>query len=123
MYKYFMNNPLGKSTGDCVIRAISIALNQSWDKTYWDLCQYGYDMGDWGNSNSVWDLYLRNHGFKRKVVPNTCPDCYTVRNFCEDFSHGVFVLALGNHTVCVKDGCYIDSWDSGNETPIFYYTK
>lgn len=41
-YIYFNNNPLGKSTGDCVIRAISIALNQSWDETYWDLCECGF---------------------------------------------------------------------------------
>lgn len=122
-YIYFNNNPLGKSTGDCVLRAISIALDQSWDETYWDLCECGYQMADWGDSNAVWDAYLRNRGFIRKAIPNTCPDCYTVRDFCKDFSNGVFVVGTGNHTICIKYGNYYDSWDSGREVPIFYYQK
>lgn len=122
-YIYFNNNPLEKSTGDCVVRAISIALNQSWDKTYWDLCEYGYQMGDWGNSNAVWDAYLRNCGFVRKVIPNTCPDCYTVREFCEDYPYGVFILTSGDHVMCVKNKNLYDSWNSLNETPIFFYER
>lgn len=122
-YIFFNPNPLFKSTGDCVIRAISAALDQSWDKTYWDLCQYGYQLGDWGDSNTVWDAYLRDRGFVRKVIPNTCPNCYTVRDFCKDFPDGVFVLATGVHTIAVISGDYYDSWDSGYEAPIFYYQK
>ena len=122
-YKYYNPNPLGKSTGDCVIRAISKVLNQSWDKTYWELCEHGFQMGDWGDSNTVWDSYLRSNGFVRKVIPNTCPDCYTVRQFTKDCSHGVFLLSTGNHTVAIKDGNHYDSWDSGHEVPIFYYER
>ena len=32
-------NPLGKETGDCVIRAIAVATNQSWREAYWALCE------------------------------------------------------------------------------------
>ena len=122
-YRYYNPNKNGNSTGDCVIRAISKALNQSWDDTYWDLCDQGYLMGDWGNNNIVWDTYLRDCGFIRKVIPDTCPNCYTVRDFCRDNPYGVFILSMGNHTVAVIDGSYYDSWDSGMEAPIFYYTK
>lgn len=120
-YKYY--NPIGIDTGDCVVRALSKALNQSWDITYWDLCTYGFSVGDWGNSNRVWDAYLRDNGFKRRVIPDTCPDCYTIKDFCEEHPYGVYVLATGDHAVAAIDGSYYDSFDSGSLTPIFYYER
>lgn len=120
-YKYY--NPIGIDTGDCVVRALSKALNQSWDITYWDLCDSGYFMRDWGNSNRVWDAYLRDNGFKRRVIPNTCPDCYTIKDFCEEHPYGIYVLATGDHAVAAIDGSYYDSFDSGSLTPIFYYER
>ena len=32
-------NPLGKAAGDCVVRAIAIATQQSWGRIYDDLCR------------------------------------------------------------------------------------
>ena len=122
-YVYYNPNKNGNDTGDCVIRAISKVLNQSWSDTYWDLCHYGFMMGDWGDNNKVWDSYLRSRGFKRRVIPNTCPDCYTVKDFCIDYPYGVYVLSTLNHTVSIKDGNYYDSWDSGSLNPIFYYER
>lgn len=101
---YYNRNIAGNDTGDCVIRAISIALNQSWSDTYWDLCHQGFMMGDWGDNNKVWDSYLRSRGFKRRVIPNTCPDCYTVNDFCIDHPYGLYVLSTGNHTVVADMG-------------------
>ena len=121
-YKYYNPNQYG-NTGDCVVRALSKALNQSWDITYWDLCDIGFLQGDWGNSNRVWDVYLRDCGFVRKVIPNTCPDCYTIRDFSNEHPIGTYVLATGNHVVAVVDGDYYDSWNSGNEVPIYYYQR
>ena len=120
-YKYYSPNPY--NTGDCVIRALSKVLNQSWDLIYWDLCDAGYLMMDWGNSNRVWDAYLRDWNFVRKVIPDTCPNCYTIRDFCRDNPYGTYILATGTHVVAVIDGNYYDSWDSGNEVPIYYYKQ
>lgn len=124
-YIFYNPNPNGmkSNNGDCVIRAITKALHKSWDDVYWDLCEEGFQMGDWGNSNAVWDTYLRRNGFKRKVIQNYCPDCYTIRDFCQDNSKGKYILATGSHVVAVIDGNYYDSWDSGNEIPIFYYER
>ncbi len=46
MWIEYLNNPFGLRVGDCVIRAISKALNQSWEKTYIDLCVQGFMMED-----------------------------------------------------------------------------
>lgn len=39
-------NPLQKSTGDFIIRAISILLDKSWNEVYTGLCVYRYMMKD-----------------------------------------------------------------------------
>ena len=122
-FSYFNPNPEGKQVGDCTVRAIARATGQSWDATYIGLCLQGLIMGDMPSANSVWSAYLRRHGFTRNVVPNTCPDFYTVEEFARDHPHGVYVLALSSHVVCVDDGKYFDSWNSGNEIPLFYWEK
>lgn len=54
-------------------------------------------------------------------MAETCPDCYTVQDFCEEYSEGTYLVAIGDHVVTVIDGDYYDAWDSGNEIPISYY--
>ena len=116
-------NPKGNWVGDCVIRAISKLTNQDWDSVYTGVCLQGFIMKDMPSSNSVWGAYLLSNGFRRRVIPNTCPDCYTVRDFCHDHQNGSYLLAIGTHVVSVVDGDYYDSWDSGNEIPVYYFTK
>ena len=120
---FYNPNPDKKLVGDCVIRAISIVMNQDWEKTYLDIALQGYTMKDMPSANHVWGAYLHNRGFKRYVVPDTCPDCYTVEDFCEDFPTGTYLLAIGTHVVAVQDGNYFDTWDSGNEVPMYYWQK
>lgn len=120
---FYNPNPDKKLVGDCVIRAISIVMNQDWEKTYLDIALQGYTMKDMLSANHVWGAYLHNRGFKRYVIPDTCPDCYTVEDFCEDFPIGTYLLAIGTHVVAVQDGNYFDTWDSGNEVPMYYWQK
>ena len=123
MYIKANPNPLQKSNGDCVIRAISILLDKTWDEVYTELCVYGYMYKNWGNANEIWDAYLKDLNYQRKIIPDTCPICYTVRDFCKDNPSGHYLLATGTHVIACIDGCYIDSWDSGFENPIFYYEE
>lgn len=123
-YRYVNLNPLSNTTGDCAVRASAIATNRSWDRTYEEIADLGRMMGLMPDQGAVWGAYLRKHGFKRAIIPNTCPDCYTVSEFAQDHPFGVYVLAInGNpgHVVAVVDGDYLDIWDSGGEIPSFYY--
>lgn len=122
-YIFINPNPDNQVTGDCTVRALSILLGWDWDTTYMTLADYGFMLKDMPSSNRVWSTLLYDYGFRRYVVPDTCPECYTVRHFCMDNPYGLFLLATGTHVVTVIDGNYYDSWDSGNEVPIYYWKK
>lgn len=80
-------------------------------------------MGDMPSSNAVWGAYLKSRGFKRYIIPNECPDCYTVKDFCKDHPKGHYILGTGTHVIAIIDGFYYDTWDSGELIPIFYWKK
>ena len=123
MYIFFNNNPQGLKIGDCVVRAISAAMNQSWERTYIDLCIEGYMYKDMPNANSVWASYLHSKGWKRRSIPDTCPDCYTAADFAAEHPEGVYIAATGSHAVCIKNGNIIDNWDSSDETVTYYFER
>lgn len=116
------NNPQKLLVGDCVIRAISTVLNQTWEQTYVDICDLGLKMADMPSANRVWGRYLRDKGFVPSVLPE-CPDCYSIKDFCEEHRNGTYVLGTGTHVIAVIDGDYYDTWNSGDEIPIYYWEE
>jgi len=124
MWVKYNPNPAGRLVGDCAVRAVSAALGIDWEEAYNLIADAGYNMGDMPSSNSVWGAVLRQNGFYRTAVPNTCPDCYTAADFARDHPRGVFVLGFGAHVATVIDGNIYDSWNSSNEIPqYFWYRK
>lgn len=117
MYIHANPNPNGAYVEDCVIRAIAIATNRSWDETAIYLFLQAFIMKNMPSVNKVWGALLTSIGFRQYALPNTCPNCYTIRDFCIDNPDGVFILATGSHVVAVIDGDYYDAWDSGDELP------
>ena len=118
MYKNYNPNPCGKKVGDCVIRAISKILDQSWEKTYLDLCIYGLNMCDMPSSNSVWGRYLKDKGFNQRPL-----DFMTVEEFARNNPTGKFILATGTHVIAVENGIFYDAWNSSEETPIYFFYR
>lgn len=123
MYKYYNPNPKNRLVDDCVIRAIALLTDQTWDNTYIGITMAGFDEKDMPSSGRAFSKYLRDIGFKRYVIPNTCPDCYTVRDFCFDNPKGNYLLVTDKHVIGVKDGNYYDTWDSGDEVPMYYWQR
>lgn len=124
MWVKYNPNPAGRMVGDCAVRAISAALDIDWETAYQLIADAGYQMGDMPSSDSVWGAVLRQNGFYRKAIPNSCPDCYTAEDFANDHPHGTYVLGFGGHVATVKDGGRIfDSWDSRGEIPIYYWYR
>lgn len=123
MYKFLNPNPRNILTGDCVIRALAIALDKDWDDIFLELMVTAYEMKDMPSSNNVWAYFLHKEGFERNVIPDICPNCVTIRDFANDTPKGIYILGTGTHVVTVIDGIYYDTWDSGDEIPIFYWKR
>ena len=123
MLEFYNPNPVGRMVGDCAVRAVSKALDISWEDAYLKMCKNGFLMGDMPSSDTVWGAILREEGFKRSIIPDSCPQCYTAEDFANDNPKGTFVLGFGGHCVCIKDGIIFDSWDSSKEIPTYVWHK
>lgn len=107
--------------GDCVVRAISVATDQPWEDVYDHLYLVGRRIYDMENSNEVWGLYLYALGFDPFLLPEYCPQCVTIKEFCRYFPRGRYIIGTGSHAVAIIDGDYYDTWDSGNLTPTYFF--
>lgn len=77
-------------------------------------------MADMPSSNEVWGQYLKGRNFSYHGL---VPGKYNLWTFCEDYPYGTYVVGTGTHAIAVVDGNYYDTWDSGNECPLFYWKK
>lgn len=123
MFTEWNPNPVGRRVGDCSVRAIAKALDVDWETAYAMIASNGFAMGDMPSSNSVWGAVLRQNGFKKQIIPNSCPDCYTFADFARDNPRGTFVLGTGSHVATVVDGNLYDSWNSSDEIPVFVWFR
>lgn len=123
MYIYYNPNPCGRIVGDCSVRAISAALGITWDEAHDILCEFSKNMCDMPSADQVWGAVLRASGFHRYILPDQCPDCYTVERFSLDHRNGIYVLGFGSHVATIIDGNLYDSWDSSQEVPVYYWYK
>lgn len=123
MFEYYNPNPCHKRVGDCTIRAISKALDMSWEQTYIELAIYGFMYCDIMNSNNLWGRYLKDKGFKREIIPDDYPENYTVEDFCQDHPKGTYILALQNHVLAVVNGTSYDAWHSSEEIPLYVWSR
>ena len=122
-WKQFNNNPVNRNVGDCAVRAVSAALDVDWETAFAMIAKNAFQMADMPSSNAVWGAVLRQNGFKRAIIPNNFPECYTPQQFADDHPTGTYVLGFGNHTAAVRDGFILDSWDSSKELPQYFWWK
>ena len=87
-YIYYNPNPERKKTIDCTIRAICMLTGQDWENVYLGTVSQGLIMHDMPESDTVWGKYLYDLGYRRYPLPNTCPYCYTIKDFCHDYPVG-----------------------------------
>lgn len=120
-------NPLDRRGNDCTIRAISLFTGKTWDEVYIGVTAEGFDLKDMPSTNEIWNRYLKRLGYRPHTLPDTCPDCYTVKDFVKDYPEGRYLLCTGDHVIfaiiTAKDGLYVDTWDSGDRVPIYYYQE
>ena len=117
-------NPSKQICGDCVVRALSIALEEEWTLIYDDLCELGRHIYRMPNDKDCFKTYLTRRGFKRIGVSNKKGTKRpTVQSFAEAHKEGTYVLEVARHVVTVKDGHYYDIWDCGSKSLYGYWAK
>ena len=121
MWIYANPNPAKKQVSDCVIRAIAVALNMPWLTVFDELNSVARMDFNMPSDNHVWGHYLYIKGFRPFLLPKSCPDCVTVREFARIFNNGIYIVGTGTHAVAIINGDYYDSWDSGNEIPSYFW--
>lgn len=126
-FHFYNQNPKNKYVGDCVIRAISLATEQTWDKVYEDLCQLGFKMKAMPNEPKVYSKYLKDLGWIKHNQPRLADNRkYTGKQFCRiEAKGGKKYLAHigGHHIVCINDKRVWDIWDSTEGCIGNYWTK
>lgn len=116
-------NPSNRDTIDCVIRGMAVLLDASWDEVHDMLTEKAGKVHEVYLRNDFWIDVLLDMGYRIFYIPNTCPDCITVRRFADHHPFGKYLLGTGSHVIAIVDGNYIDTWDSGDELPIYYFRK
>jgi hypothetical protein len=116
-------SPSGRNVGDCTVRAIAKALDIPWEEAYALLAATGFSLHDMPSSNAVWGTVLAHRSYQRHIIPNSCPDCYTIGDFAADHPRGVYVAGTGRHVACIIDGVILDSWDSSREILTYVWRR
>ena len=117
-------HPNGNDIDDCVIRAVAKFYDISWEQAYLLVVMQGYSMKLFPtNRNDVWGTMLHERGCKFYYISDECPECKTVAEFANAHPKGNYILGTTTHAVAVVNGAYYDTWDSGDERPIYCFTK
>lgn len=117
-FKYYNANPKNKRTGDCVVRAVSLAVGYSWDIVYSKLSTLGRMNAECMESEAVYSEYLGYNGYFLQGAPKIkgTNKRYTGTQFAgilqENNFEGTIVAHIGtHHIVTIKQGVFYDTWD------------
>lgn len=107
-FKYYNANPLGRKVNDCTVRAISMATNTSWDKTYEELSKFAQAQAIMLDEVQYIDGYLRRKFYE---VYTRKDKKITVEEFIEKNPTGTFLITMNGHITCCIDGCIYDTFN------------
>lgn len=124
-FTYFNANPKNKIGGDCVIRAICTATNQSWETTIRELTELGIKLGYVCNDKHVYEKYLESKGYYKHNEPrNDDNKKMNIREFIKKYDiKNAIAHAGSHHLVAIVDGKVHDIWDSSKATAHVWWRK
>ena len=110
--------------GDCGIRAVSKALNCSWEESLTKLYNAAMEIRDAPGSRETIDKVLKSEGFEWVPTnPKRGEKRPTVADFAKSNNKGIYVFNVASHVVCAQKGYYYDIWDSGSKSLYGYWVK
>lgn len=118
MNQKFINynaNPKGwKHEGDCVVRAVAVATQTTWEDAYDKLYEIGKKKCRMSNSNQTYETYLKQNGFTQmKQIKNDSGRWLKVEELVEKFPNSILVISTSGHLTVAIKGVLIDTWNCG----------
>lgn len=131
-YKYYNANTRDNDVGDCVKRAISLALGLDYDQVGAELNKLKRTLGaPQFNIPSVYSKYLRRFNVVPERLNPTADNAITEKEFAASHPSGTYILEVGknklnnysnfktyanaDHLVVIIDGDIYDSWNSSDD--------
>lgn len=106
MYKYYNANAQGRFVNDCVIRAIAVAENKTWESTYDNLSRIakrnGILLDDVEFVDPLLDYRYDRIPFRNKM---------TVGEFIASNPTGIYLITMRGHITVVREGILYDTFD------------
>lgn len=116
-------NPKGRKTSDCVVRALSFALKVPYEEVLKELFETQLKTGYCLLDKQVYERVLAAHGFvKMKQPRHNDGRKYLVRDISL-LTMKPCVVSMANHLTAAEDGFYFDIWDCGAKAIGNYYVK
>lgn len=108
MYKFYNANAHGRFANDCVVRAISLAEDKTWNETYEELSEIAQRNG----------IILDDVNFVEPLLDSryerVCYDNEYVGDFVEEHPRGTYLITMLGHITCCIDGVLYDTFDCRN---------
>ena len=117
-------NPKKKNIGDCSLRAYCAAFGWTWEEAFEKSSKIAKNEALMMDTHKTCEKVMESEGYvideefkksKRKDL--------TVNEFALTHPYGTYFLNTHGHLLCVKDGEYWDSWDSGKKKIRRIYIK
>lgn len=116
----------GKSLyGDCAVRTICKAENLEWLEAYDLMSAYAREIQCPFNIKQGFEHILKRLGYEYHSIGKISRGKKrpTVKDFADNHKEGTFIPIVANHYVCIQDGDWYDTWDSGNCSIYGYWEK
>ena len=127
-FHYYNANNHNHKVGDCVVRAIATATQQSWEKVYDGLYKIGRHYGYMPNDDQCIKKYLTGLGWEKMKEPrdvnNKKIDVIRFIDYYWPEDHRSVIANVGSHhMVAINEGVVHDIWDSSRQTMHSYWIK
>lgn len=128
-YEFINLNPNGKFCGDCVIRAIALACDQSWEETIREMTEFGIKKGLVLNDKKLYPLYLEYKGFTKMSEPHYVDNTkMSVREWIRHrgivwIKKKIIVNVGSHHLSAIINGKINDTWDCSDNTMHTWWVK
>ena len=108
IFEYYNANPYNRDISDCVIRALSVLTNRTWNETYDELTRLAGDVGLMFDRVEFVEDYLDDK-YERE-----CHYSKTVGEFAREYPYGKYAITMDGHITALIDGKLIDTFNPSN---------